>query len=527
MRVHTHRPAWIAAAAALLATSIVASAQTLRWAAKQDLLTLDPHSGIVIFTNMTLAQVYEGLVGRDKDLNFTPLLATEWMQVNPLLWRVKLRTGVKFHDGSPFTADDVVFSIKRAQQPTANQRNFAMPLGEPRKVDDFTVEFVLPEPIPIFLVNATQIFIMSKTWAEKNNASVTPDFAAKEVQFTTSNTNGTGPYMLASRQPDVKTTFKRNPNWWGKFDGNVQEVVFTPMASDATRMSALLSGEIDFVHDPAQQDLPRLRTTPGFKVQDGMANWIYYVGMDQDRDELLYSNVKGKNPFKDARVRRALYHAVDAETLSAKVLGGQAFPTGSITYSRQASFNDPELERRLPFDLAKARTLLAEAGYPQGFEITLDCSNILEPTCVALATMWSRIGVKVKPNVQPVAIVAPKLQKLDTSLYLGVYGGGSTDVEPLLRTMLRSRAGGGVGFNNFGNFKNPKLEELAIASYKEADPAKREQLIRAILREHNEQVHHIPLYRPGFPWAMRSNVTAVHRADTRLEWQWITVDAKP
>ena len=240
--------------------------------------------------------------------------------------------------------------------------------------------------------------------------------------------------------------------------------------------------------------------------------------------------MKGKNPFKDIRVRRAMYHALDMETLRTKVLSSQIYPTGSITHAAVASFNDPEIERRLPFDLAKARALMAEAGYPQGFDVTYDCPNsstIAEALCTSLATMWSQIGVKVKPNLLPPPIFYGKMEKLDTSLYLFGWAGASTDVEPQLTSLLRNRGPAGVGHFNFGNYKNQKLEDLAVASYKEIDPAKRQQLIKAALLEHNEQVNHIPLQRNGIPWAMRSNVTAVHRADTRLEWRWISVDAKP
>ncbi len=515
---------------ALLHLSHASQAQTLRWAARADILTTDPHSEVIAFTNYVNAQVYESLITRDKDLNIIPCLSTEWTQVTPLLWRFKLRPGVKFHDGTPFTADDVVFSVKRAQQPTANQRTFAAPMGEPRKVDDLTVEFTLQQFNPIFLVHATQIFMMSKIWAEKNNATTTPDFKAKEVKFTLFNANGTGPYSLVSRQPDSKTVYKRNPNWWGKFDGNVQEVVFTPIGNDATRTAALISGEVDFIYDPSPQDVPRLRGNPATRILDQAGNLSSHIGMDQNRDELLYSNVKGKNPFKDLRVRRALYHAMDIETLRSGVLGGLTYPTGSITHSSRASFNDPEIEKRLPFDLPKARTLMAEAGYAQGFEVTLDCPNssaMAASICTSLATMWSQIGVKVRANLMPVPLFYGKTEKLDTSLYLFGWAGASTDVEPQLTSLLRQRGPGGVGHFNWGNYKNQKLEDLAVASFKETDEPKREQLIKAALLEHNDQVNHIPMHRVGIPWAMRSNVTAIHRADNRMEWRWINVAPKP
>jgi peptide/nickel transport system substrate-binding protein len=333
-----------------------------------------------------------------------------------------------------------------------------------------------------------------------------------------------------SRQPDSRTTFKRNPNYWGTFDGNVQEVVYSPIQNDATRSAALISGEVDFILDPPPQDLQRLRSTNGVKVVDGMENRSIFIGMDQARDQLLYSDVKGKNPFKDVRVRRALYQAVDIETLRRSLMRGQSVITGSVTPSPLGDFNDPQLEGRLPFDLAKAKALMAEAGYPNGFQVQLDCPNNRyindEAICLALANMWSKIGVNVKVQAQPRATYFPKAEKLDVSLYMLGWGGAITDAEVTLTPVLHSRGEGGTGYYNWGNYKNPKLDQLIEASSKEPDAAKREQLIKAALREHNEQVHHIPLHRQVIPWAMRSNVTAVHRADNWLEWRWMTVAPK-
>ncbi|MDH4060890.1 MAG: ABC transporter substrate-binding protein, partial [Aquincola sp.] len=302
------------AAAAALVLGSFAQAQTLRFASQGDPQTMDPYSQNESFTNSVNSQVYEYLVNRDKQLNLVPGLATSWEQVGPLKWRFKLRQGVKFHDGAPFTADDVVFSVIRAQQPTSQIAVYANAVGTPKKVDDFTVEFELPKVNPIFLEHVNSLMIMNKAWCEKNKATKPQDFKNKEEHYAALNANGTGPFMLVKREPGIKTTWKRNPNYWGKLEGNVQEVVFTPIANDATRTAALVSGELDFILDPPPRDVAKLRNTPGVKIIDGPENRIVFIGMDQFRDELLYSNVKGKNPFKDLRVRKALYQAVDIET---------------------------------------------------------------------------------------------------------------------------------------------------------------------------------------------------------------------
>ena len=517
----------VAFLAALLALSTAVPAQVLRWASQGDSQTMDPHSQNELLTNSINAQVYETLLKRGKRLELVPGLATEWTQTGPTAWRMKLRRGVRFHDGAAFTADDVVFSIKRAQHPASGIQVYASAMGEPVKVDDYTVDFLLPQVNPIFLQHANLVFIMNKAWSERHEAAVPLDFKNKEVKFTAFNANGTGPYMLVSRQPDAKTVFRRNPAWWGTFDGNVQEVVYTPIKSDATRTAALLSGEIDFVLDPAPQDLDRLRANPALRVLDGAETRALFIGMDQARDELAGSDVKGRNPFKDVRVRRALYHAIDIESLRRNLMRGLAAPTGSILPSSLGTYDDPEFEKRLPFDLARARALLAEAGYPNGFEVTMDCPNNRyindEKICIALSAMWSQIGVRVKVNAMPRAVYFPKLEKLDTSMYLLGWGGSITDAETTLTPVMRSRGDKGVGYYNLGNYRNDKFDALAAASSQEPDPVRRAELIKAAVREHNLQVHHIPLHRQVIPWAMRRNVEAVHRADNWLEWRWVTV----
>ncbi|MBP7914477.1 MAG: ABC transporter substrate-binding protein, partial [Vitreoscilla sp.] len=514
--------------AATLGLASLAQAQTLRWASQGDPLTMDPHSQNEGLTNSMNGQVYERLVMRDKQLGIAPSLATEWQQVSPLVWRFKLRPGVKFHDGSPFNADDVAFSVERAKSPSSQIAAYATACGTVKKIDDLTVEFHLPAVNPIFPQHLDTIFIMSKPWSEKYKVTKPLSFKDKEETHASLNANGTGPYMLVSRQPAIKTVYKRNPAWWGKLEGNVQEIVYSQISNDATRLAALISGEIDFVLDPAPRDVARLRSTEGVRVIDGMENRVIYVGMDQARDSLLYGkSPDGKNPFKDVRVRRALYQAIDIETIKTKLMNGQSQPTGVLVPSPLAAFNDPEIEKRLPYDLAKAKALMAEAGYASGFEVTFDCPNNRyindEELCIALAAMWDKIGVKVRVNAMPRSTYFPKTEKLDTSLYLFGWGGAITDAETTFTPIYRNRGTAGVGEYNRGNYKDDKLDAMAAATSTEADPAKRREMIKAVFREHNEQMRHIPLHRQFIPWAARKNVNVVHRADNWVEVQWISV----
>jgi peptide/nickel transport system substrate-binding protein len=522
-----HRLASFVLAASLLGAA-GAKAQTLRWASQGDPQTMDPHSQNESMTNMMNGQVYERLTSRDRQLKVIPWLASEWQQVSPLVWRFKLRPGVKFHDGSPLTADDVVYSIVRAQQPTSQINNYATAVGTPRKIDELTVEFTLATVNPIFLEHIDSLWIMSKPWSEKNRVTRPLDFKNKEESFAALNANGTGPYMLVSRAPGIRTVYRRNPGYWGKIEGNVQEVVFTPISNDATRTAALVSGEVDFVLDPALRDVARLRNTAGVKVSDGPENRIVFIGMDQGRDELLSSSVKGKNPFKDIRVRRALYQAIDIETLKTRLMNGQSYPTGGMTPSPVGAYNDPELEKRMPFDLAAARKNMADAGYADGFEVQLDCPNNRyindEQICIALATMWAQIKVKVKLVAQPRATYFPKLEKYDFSMYMLGWGGATLDAEVVLTPVMRNNAGSkGVGFYNYGHSRNDKLDALAAQSSVEPDPKKREEIVKAALREFKDQVTTIPLHRQVIPWAARSNVEVVHRPDNWLEVAWVRI----
>lgn len=519
----------LAACALLAVTALPAQAKTFRWASQGDPQTMDPHSQNESMTNMMNGQVYERLTARDRKLDIVPSLATEWQQTGPLSWRFKLRANVRFHDGSPLTAEDVVFSIQRAKELTSQVNVYANAVGTPRAVDAMTVEFTLDKVNPIFLQHIDALWVMSKSWAEKHKVLKPLDYKNKEESYASFNTNGTGPFMLVSRSPGIKTVYKRNPNWWGQAVGNVTEIVYTQIANDATRLAALVSGEIDFVLDPAPRDVARLRSTAGVKVIDGPENRIVFIGMDQARDKLRYGNVPGdKNPFKDLRVRRALYHAIDIETMKTKLMNGQSFPTGGLTPSPAASYGDAEVERRLPFDLDKAKALMAEAGYAGGFEVTLDCPNNRyindEEICITLASMWAKIGVKIRVNAQPRATYFPKLDKLDTSMYMLGWGGAVTDAETTMTPIMRNRGDKGLGYYNYGDAKNDKFDALAARSSVEADPVKRRALVIEALREYGSQVHLLPLHRQVIPWAARANVRAVHRADNWLEVGWITLE---
>ena len=517
-------------AALLVAAALMVStapAATLRWSSQGDVTTMDPHANNEGFTNGFLDQIYETLVTRGKTLAIEPSLATSWERIDPTTTRFKLRPNVKFHDGTPFSADDVVFSFQRALADTSNYKTYLAGVKEARKVDDLTVDVITEGPAPVLLPQLTEVRIMSRAWCTAHNVTKPQDYRNKEETYAVRNANGTGPYMLKSREADVKTVAVANPGWWGKREGNVDEMVYMPIKSDSTRLSALLSGEIDFVLDPPVQDLPRLKENKSVKVVEGMENRTIFFGMDQARDELLYSNVKGKNPFKDARERQAMQLAIDTAAIQKQVMRGLSVPT-AVMFAPQVDGYPKDLDHPVKPDVARAKKLLADAGYPQGFEVTLDCPNNRyvndERICVAAAAMLARVNIKVRVNAMPRATWGPKTQSRDTSMYMLGWGVPTFDSQYALQSLMRTRIEKTAdGDYNLGRYSNAKVDAAIDKLKTEIDPKKRADLAREITILHRDDVGHIPLHHQVIPWAMRSNVFAVHRADNRVSVKWINI----
>ena len=248
------------------AVAPAAQAQTFKFANQGDALSMDPHSLNESFQLSFTGNIYEPLIGRGKKLELVPALATDWKQTSPTVWRFNLRKNVQFHDGTPFTAEDVIFSYRRAQGDGSDVKTYVGAIKEIRKIDDHTIDIVTNEPFPILPDVVTNWYMMPKKWSEDNRATQPVD-KRKGVENTASfKANGTGPYRLRSRDPNVRTTLQRNPGYWGKIEGNVQEVVFTPIGNASTRVAALLSGEIDMMEPVPVQDVARIQASPNLKV---------------------------------------------------------------------------------------------------------------------------------------------------------------------------------------------------------------------------------------------------------------------
>ena len=356
---------------ALAATTFVASAVTLRVGNQGDALAMDPHSLNESLQLTVVGNVYEPLVSRDRDYKLTPALATDWKQTSPTVWRFNLRKGVQFHDGTPFTADDVIFSYERAKGEGSDMKSYVGQIKEVKKIDDHTVDFILNNPFPILPELFTQWHMMSKKWCETNQATRPVDRRKGIENAASFRANGTGPYRVRERQPSIRTTFSRNGNYWGKIDGNVDEVIFNVIGNDSTRVAALLSGEVDIMEPVPVQDVARIQGNAKLKVLQGPELRVIFLGMDQKRDEVLFSSVKGKNPFKDKRVRQAFYQAIDIEAIKSRVMRGAATPQAVLLPPQVKGFA-PDLSKRLPFDVEAAKKLMADAGYASGFDLKMN-----------------------------------------------------------------------------------------------------------------------------------------------------------
>jgi peptide/nickel transport system substrate-binding protein len=525
----------LTSALALAAVVTAAEAKTFRYAFQGDLNALDPYTLNETFTLGALGNVMEGLTKRDRDLKIIPGLAEKWeVRDNGLTWRFTLRKGVKFHGGEDFTADDVVFSLERLRSPDSQIKSRVPADVTAVKVDDHTVDFKLKSPNPILHYEWDTWYMFSKKWAEANGATLAQSSRATSLSPWALKANGTGPFTIASHEPGVRTTFKPNPNWWGKVEHNLTEVIFQTIKSDATRVAALLSGEIDMMDPVPVQDLDRVNASSSARAMTGPEIRTIFLNMDQVRDELLYSDVKGKNPFKDVRVRKAFYQAIDIEAIKSRVMRNTAVPS-AILISPLLFPAGAEIKRHA-FDPAAAQKLLADAGYPNGFSIVMDCPNDRyvndEAICQAVVAMLNRIGVKASLNAMPKAKYFEKAgptngKWYDSSFNLLGWTPGSLDSWNVITSLAGCRDAQAKGkvwagaIFNYGGYCNDKVDQLAKEILTENDTKVRDAKILEAFKIIHEEVGLIPLHQQSLVWGVSRKVEMVQRADNQILLYWV------
>jgi peptide/nickel transport system substrate-binding protein len=513
-----------------------AAGATFKWANSGDVNSMDPYARNETFLLTFTANIYEPLVRHDRALKLEPALAVKWGQPRPDLWHFDLRHDVKFHDGTPFTADDVVFSLKRAMGPGSNLTGNFVTVKEIRKVDEFTVEIDTKYPDPLLADKLQQIGIMSKVWAEKNNAVNTADMTKNEENFATRNANGTGPFVLKLREPDVRTVLAPNPNWWDKPEHNLTEVIFQRIGNDATLVAALLSGEIDMIYTVPTQDTDRIGKTPGRRIIQSPEFRIVFLGFNTQANELSESNIKGKNPFRDKRVREAFYRAVDVEAIKRTVMRGQSRPT-ALMVGEGVNGYIKDLDVRPKVDVNLSKKLLTEAGYPKGFEVGMDCPNDRyvkdEQICQAVTAMLARIGIKVNLLAQTRAKYFAKILRTasdmdkvpNTDFYmLGWTPGATYDVHNVFEQLLQTPSNvTKKGQFNSGGYSNKRLDELADMMERETDKTKREAEIREATKIYLDDFAYIPLHQQALIWAAKDNVELVQPADNYFPLRYVRI----
>lgn len=493
---------------ALMATTVPLSAETLRWARAGDALTLDPHAQNEGPTHTIRHQMYEPLIIRDVTGAFEPALATDWApkEGDPNIWVFNLRQGVKFHDGADFTAEDVVFSFERAKQPNSDMKELINSITEVRAVDDYTVEMVTSGPNPILPSNLTNLFILDKGWAEANNTVNVQDFEGGEITYATTNANGTGPYKLASREPDVKTVMTINEDYWGRdqFPMQVTEIVYTPIQNAATRVAAMLSGEVDFLQDMPVQDLDRVSGAEGLTVKQAPQNRVIFFGMNMGSDDIEADNVEGKNPLADVRVRKAMSMAINRDAIRQVVMRGQSIPAGMIAPPFVNGWTE-EMDAESSTDVEGAKALMEEAGYGDGFSIRLDCPNDRyindEAICQAAVGMLGQIGVTVNLDAKPKAQHFPLITDGQTDFYMLGWGVPTYDSEYVFNFLVHGRESD-IGTWNGTGYDNDELDAKIKSLASNTDLEARNADIADIWRVVQDEQLYIPIHHQVLNWGM-------------------------
>ena len=500
--------------AALLAGTVLtsANAETLRWARAGDSLTLDPHAQNEGPTSTLAHQIMEPLVVRDMEAKMQPALATEWAPdpENPNLWRFTLREGVKFHDGADFTSEDAVFSLKRAMSEDSDYKELLASVKDVRADGDYGLIIETDGPNPIMPSNLTNMFMMDKGWAEANNATKVQDFEGGETTFAATNANGTGPFKLVSREPDAKTVLERFDGYWGadQYPMEITRIEYTPIQNAATRVAALLSGEVDLIQDVPVQDLQRAASADGLKVETAPQNRVIFFGMNVGDDDLTSDDVDGKNPLADKKVRQAMNMAINRDAIRQVVMRDQSQPAGVIMPPFVNGWTEA-LDEVPATDVEAAKKLLEEAGYADGFSITLNCPNDRyvndEAICQAVVGMLGQIGIKVNLDAKPKAQHFPLLSNLETDFYMLGWGVPTFDSEYIFNFLVHTK-GEKYGSWNATRYSNPELDTKIEALASETDLDKRNGMIAEIWAQVQDDQIYLPVHHQVLNWGMKDNI---------------------
>ncbi len=471
-----------------------AKGKTLRISLDADPVSLDPHcqlsGGMLQYSHL----VFDPLIRWTKDMDFEARLAKDWERIDPTTMRFHLRKGVTFHSGNKFTAEDVAWTVDRLKK-SPDYKGLFEPFKEAKVVDKHTVDLITKEPYPLVLNMATYIFPMDKDFYTGKDKNGEPKDQIKKVGYSFANTHesGTGKYKVVERQQGVKVVFQEYEDYWDPDTGNVSKIILTPIKKDSTRVAALLSGDVDFIMPVAPQDYSRVDSHEGTKLVTMPGSRIITFQLNQER----------RPEFKDKKVRRAIVHAINNPGIVEKIMenrataAGQQSPEGFLSYQ-------PELEPR--YDLEKAKRLMKEAGYPDGFECSMIAPNNRyvkdDKIAQAVAAMLSKINIDVNLTTMPKAQYWTKFDEQSADMQMIGWHPDTEDSANYFEFLLMCKdKETGFGQYNSGNYCNQKLDKLIKASQSETDPAKRKELLQKAARFVYKDAAYVPLHWQHLSWA--------------------------
>lgn len=502
---------WLALAAVV--TAAPASAQELKIGIAAMARSMDPH-----FTNSgpdvaNMLHVFDKLILQDEKQGLVPGLATSWKSVDDTTWEVKLREGVTWHDGSPFTAEDVAFTVKRAVDVPKSGSPFALYVSTIKAVEikgPHLVHLKTAAPSPLLPWDISTFGIISKKHGE---TGATEDYNSGKAAI------GTGPYKLVSFSPNEKIVFQRNDAYWGRKEPWTR-VTFSLIANQASRTAALLAGDVDAIDTVATQDIPRIKSTAGLATAPSLSNRVIYLIMDSHRDvaEHIRDN-DGKpmtrNPLKDVRVRQALMQSIAREALVDRIMEGEGVPTGQLVPNGLFG-HDPSLKTPAQ-NIDAAKKLLAEAGYPNGFQLTLHGSNgrYLNDAKItqALGQMFVRAGINTTVETLPRAVYGTRGNDFGFSVGLFGWGTDTGEAASPLKSLIMTKDATGAGASNRGRYSNPKIDAVIVEALRTIDDKKREALLQQATRMAMDDAAIIPLYFQVNTWATRGPIVWTPRTD--------------
>ncbi len=474
-------------------------AKTLKLAMDADPVSMDPHvqlsGGMLQYSHL----VFDPLVRWTKEMNIEPRLAEKWERIDPLTLRMYLRKGVKFHSGNELTAKDVVWTVERLKT-SQDYKALFEPFDTPVAVDDYTVDIKTLKPYGLTLNMCTYIFPMdSAFYSGKDEKGLEKSAIVKtDYSFANVNESGTGKFMVAEREPGQKWIFKEAPGYWDKDTGNVDEIILTPISEDATRVAALLSGDVDFIMPVPPQDFKRIESSDKLQL----------ISMPGGRIITLQLNQKRKPEFANVKVRQAIVHAINNDGIVKKIMKGRATVAGQNSPAGYAG-HDPALVAR--FDLEKAKQLMKEAGYENGFSVSMISPNNRyvndDKIAEAVATMLSKIGIKVELKTMPKAQYWDEFDAQVADIQLIGWHSDTEDSANFFEFLyMCPNKETGYGQYNSGNYCNPKVDEMTLASQTETDLAKRAEILQGVERILYDDAAFVPFHWQMLSWAGKKNL---------------------